>query len=316
MSRAVPDNRWTLPLITAVAPITWGTTYLVTEKFLPEDRPLFAALVRALPIGLLLVAWTRTLPRGAWWWKSAVLGALNIGMFFPLIFLSAYNLPGGIAATVQALLPFVIMAIAWPAIGERPTLARTLAAGIGLVGVALLVLRSPDGVTGVGLGAAVASVFCTASGAVLVKKWQPPVSGLTFVGWQLSWGGLMILPVALLVEGTPPHLTTTNVLGYVYVAVVASGLAYTCWFYGLARMPAAAVALIGLVNPVVATVLGVLFNSETFGPLQALGAALVLGGVVLGQVTFSRRPPGTEPATEATDPGTDDASAEVSPPSR
>lgn len=277
-------NRWTTPLVTAVAPITWGTTYLVTEKFLPEDRPLFAALVRALPVGLVLLAATRTLPRGEWWWKSCVLGVLNIGLFFPLIFLSAYNLPGGIAATVQAILPFVIMGVAFVVIGERPTWIRTAAAAVGVLGVALLVLRSPDGVTAVGLSAAVGSVLCAALGGVMVKKWQPPVGGLTFVSWQLVWGGLAILPVALVVEGAPPHVDATNLLGYLYIAVVGTGLAYLCWFHGLGRLPATVVALVGLVNPVVATVLGVAFNAETFGAVQALGAALVLGGVVLGQV--------------------------------
>ena len=69
----------------------------MTEEFLPPDRPMFAALMRALPAGLLLLAFTRTLPRGEWWWKSAVLGLCNIGLFFPLIFLSAYGLPGGLA---------------------------------------------------------------------------------------------------------------------------------------------------------------------------------------------------------------------------
>lgn len=309
-------QRLTLPLITVIAPITWGTTYLATDKFLPEDRPLFAALVRALPVGLLIVASTRTLPRGEWWWKSAVLGLLNVGIFFPLIFLSAYNLPGGIAATVQALLPFVIMAIAWPTIGERPTSTRAAAASLGLLGVGLLVVRSPDGITALGLGAAITSVFCSAFGWVLVKKWGSPVPGLTFVGWQLAWGGLAIAPVALLVEGAPPQVDVTNVLGYAWIALVATGLAYLCWFHGLARMPAASVALLGLVNPFVATVLGVAFNDETFGPIQAIGAALVLSGVVLGQVSFARRSP-DEPADPRLEgpprPSAEDSSPAVQP---
>ncbi len=99
------DNRLVTVAITAVAPLAWGTTYLVTEQFLPPDRPLFAALVRALPAGLLLLALVRTLPRGDWWWRAALLGACNFGLFFPLIFLAAYHLPGGLAATVQAASP-------------------------------------------------------------------------------------------------------------------------------------------------------------------------------------------------------------------
>ena len=105
-------SRFGIIFLTAVAPAAWGTTYIVTEKFLPPDRPLFAALVRALPIGLVLLAWRRQLPRGDWWWKAAVLGLFNIGMFFPLIFVSAYYLPGGLASTIQATSPLAVMAMA------------------------------------------------------------------------------------------------------------------------------------------------------------------------------------------------------------
>jgi len=69
-------------MVTAVAPIAWGTTYIVTENFLPPDRPLFAAAARALPAGLVLLAWRRQLPHGDWWWKAALLGLCNIGLFF------------------------------------------------------------------------------------------------------------------------------------------------------------------------------------------------------------------------------------------
>jgi hypothetical protein len=54
-------------------------------------------------------------------------------------------------------------------------------------------------------------------------------------------------------------------------------------------MPAGAVALVGLVNPVVGTLLGVAFAGEVFGWAQALGLVLVLGGVVAGQRLGGRR---------------------------
>ena len=113
----------------------------MTENFLPPDRPLFAAVARALPAGLVLLAWRRQLPHGDWWWKAALLGLCNIGLFFPLIFLAAYELPGGLAATVQAMSPLAVMAIALPALGERPGVRRVVAGLVGLLGVGLLVPR-------------------------------------------------------------------------------------------------------------------------------------------------------------------------------
>ena len=276
-------------LITAVAPVAWGSTYIVTENFLPPDRPLFAALVRALPVGLVLLALRRQLPPRGWRLKAVVLGLCNIGLFFPLIFLSAYHLPGGLAATLQATSPLAVMAIAWPLIGERPALIRVAAGLIGIVGVALLVLRSPGNVDPLGLVGAFGSVLVSAVGFVLIKRWQAPTDLLTLVSWQLVVGGLALLPVALIVEGAPPAIDGQAVAGFAWIAGAGTGLAYYCWFRGLSRMPAGATALVGLVNPVVGTVLGIAFAAEAFGWVQALGMALVLGGVLAGQ-RLTRRP--------------------------
>jgi probable blue pigment (indigoidine) exporter len=269
--------------ITAVAPVAWGTTYIVTESFLPPDRPLFAAAARALPAGLVLLALRRQLPSGDWWWKAALLGVCNIGLFFPLLFLAAYELPGGLASTVQALSPLAVMAIALPLIGERPGARRVLAGLVGVAGVGLLVLRAGSLISPVGLLAALGSVLVSALGFVLVKRWPAPTDMLTSVSWQLVAGGVVLVPVALLVEGAPPALSPANVGGLLWLTTMGTAVAYYCWFRGLVRMPAGAVALVGLVNPVVGTVLGVVFAGELFGWAQAVGMVLVLGGVVAGQ---------------------------------
>ena len=286
------DIRWRVALVTAVAPLAWGTTYVVTQELLPDDRPLFAALVRALPAGLVLLAVRRRLPVGDWWWRSLVLGVANIGLFFPLIFLAAYHLPGGLAATIQAASPLVVMGVAWAALSERPGVLRVGGAVVGLVGVGLLVLRSPDGVDAVGLLAAAGSVAISSVGFVLLKRWRPQEAGidlLTLVSWQLVVGGLVLVPLALLVEGAPPAVDVPAVAGFLWLGGVGTALAYVCWFHGLTRMPAGAVSLIGLLNPVVGTVLGVVVVGEVFGPLQALGLALVLGGVLAGQLSLPKR---------------------------
>jgi probable blue pigment (indigoidine) exporter len=286
---SMEDNHWSTPFVTAVAPIAWGSTYIVTEQFLPPDRPLFAATVRALPVGLVLLAYRHRLPRGDWWWKSIVLGLCNIGMFFPLIFLAAYHLPGGLAATLQASSPLAVMAIAWLVIGERAGVVRVAAAVVGLVGVTLLVLRNPGHVDALGLVGAFGSVLVSALGFVLIKRWKAPVDLLTLVSWQLVVGGLALLPVALIVEGAPPAIDAPAALGFLWIAGVGTGLAYVCWFRGLRLMSAGSVSIIGLVNPVIGTLLGVAFAHEVFGPVQAFGMVLVLGGVLVGQ-RFGQRP--------------------------
>jgi probable blue pigment (indigoidine) exporter len=273
--------------LTAFAPAAWGTTYLVTERLLPPDRPLLSATLRALPTGLVLLAATRRLPSGEWWWRAALLGLCNIGLFFPLLFLAAYRLPGGLASTLQATSPLAVMALAALVIGERAGRRRVVAAGVGLIGVTLLVLRSPGHLDPLGLTAAFGSVVVSALGFVLIKRWTPPVDMLTLVSWQLVVGGAALLPVAWVVEGPPPHMGTAAVSGYLWLMVAGTGVAYWCWFTGLRAMPAGAVALVGLVNPVVGTGLGVVVAGEAFGWTQALGVLLVLGGVIAGQTRAS-----------------------------
>jgi probable blue pigment (indigoidine) exporter len=126
-------------------------------------------------------------------------------------------------------------------------------------------------------------------GYILVKRWTPPVDLLTFTGWQLVAGGLVLLPVALVVEGAPPPLDLPAVGGFLYLGGVATVLANVLWFRGLRRLPAAAVSLVGLLNPVAGTLVGVALAGEAFGATQALGMLLVLVGVVAGQPAVTAR---------------------------
>ena len=73
-------------LLTALAPMSWGTTYVVATELLPPNHPLLVAALRSLPIGIVLTAWLRQLPKGIWWWRILLLGSLNIGIFQALLF--------------------------------------------------------------------------------------------------------------------------------------------------------------------------------------------------------------------------------------
>lgn len=278
--------------VTAIAPVAWGSNYYVAATYLPPDRPLFGALVRALPFGLVLLLVRRRLPQGVWWWRTVLLGVINIGVFFVLIFVAAYRLPGGLAATLTATTPFVVAVLAWSLVRERPTPGALLGALLGVAGVALLVLRSGFAVDPIGVAASLGAVVLFSLGTVLTKRWKPPVDLLTFTSWQLVGGGLAILPVALLVEGAPPAVDLPAVAGYLHIGVLGTVVAYAAWFHGIARLPATAVALVGLLNPVSGTVIGVALAGEPFGPVQVAGTALVLAGIAAGQV---RRAPRSAP---------------------
>ena len=273
-------------LVTAVTPVAWGTTYAVTTEFLPAERPFLGGALRALPAGLLLLAMTRRLPRGGWWWRSAVLGTLNIGFFFWMLFVSAYRLPGGMAAVLGAAQPLVVAGLTVLVLRERVPLRTVLCAVVGAGGVALAVLTATVGLDGVGVAAGVAGTTSMAFGLVLTKRWgQSGVSALTMTGWQLTAGGVLLAPLAVALEGPPPALTAVNVAGYLYLSFVGTALAYTIWFWGLNRLPAVQVSLLTLLSPLVATVLGWVALGQTLSAPQVFGMLVAFGAVVVGAAT-------------------------------
>ncbi|MFI9594687.1 EamA family transporter [Nonomuraea sp. NPDC052265] len=290
------SNRTGTVLLTALTPAIWGTTYLITTELLPPGRPLLAALIRALPAGLILIAITRRLPEGSWWWRALVLGALNIGLFFALLFVGAYRLPGGVAATVGAIQPLLVAMLSAGLLGERVTWRVALAAAAGVAGVSLLVLRADARLDLLGVAAALGGAVVMAVGVVLSKRWRSPAPLLATTGWQLAAGGLLLAPVTFLVEGPPPaHLTGANLAGYAYLAIIGSALAYTLWFRGIRELSATKVTFLGLLSPVVATALGWLVLGQRLTLAQVIGAVVVLAALVVAQIQPVRHRAAPEP---------------------
>ncbi|WP_299488340.1 EamA family transporter [Acaryochloris sp. IP29b_bin.137] len=276
-------------VLTAIAPITWGTTYVVATEFLPPNHPLLVASLRALPIGVLLTIGLRKLPQGIWWGRILILGLLNIGLFQALLFVAAYRLPGGVAATAGAIQPLLVALLSWLVLSDKPSQLSFVAAISGCIGVGLLVLGPSARLDGIGILAALASAAAMGLGTVLVKRWRPPVPLMVFTAWQLTAGGLMLLPIALLAEGPLTQLSRTNLWAFIYLGVIGTGLAYALWFRGISKLNATAVSYLTLMSPLVATLIGYVFLQETLTLIQLLGVAIVLGSVLLGQKKPSTR---------------------------
>lgn len=277
-------------LITAIAPVAWGSVYLVTAAFLPAGHPVWGAALRAAPAALLLVLLVRRLPRGVWWWRSAVLGLLNVAGFFILIYIAGKSLPSSVAATVMSTSAATMMLLAWMLRGQRPALLAVVGALVGVVGVAIMVGIRPHALDLWGIAASLGAMLSSSVGFVLVGRWGAEVEPVPLASWQLVWGSIVLVPLAVVLEGPPPALDLGAVLGFAYLSIIATGLAYYAWFTGLKRLPTGTVGLIGLLNPVTGVVLGVAFAGDVFGVAQGIGMVLVLGGMVLGIRAGRRRP--------------------------
>lgn len=278
-----------LTLLTALAPVFWGTTYIVTTELLPAHRPFIAAVIRVLPAGLMLILLSGQIPKRRDMLKIVILSLLNIGCFQTLLFVAAYLLPGGIAAVVSSLQPLIMMLLIWSLEHVKPhksTLALALASVAGMV----MMLVKPDAQWNTaGLIAALAGAVSMSFGTYLSSRWKLSLSTQAFTGWQLFIGGAVLLPVAFYYESFPADMTLKNYVGYAYLAFFGTLVAYYLWFQGLKRLSPVAVSVLGLLSPVTAVTAGWVFLRQSLNPVQFMGFVSVLVCIALMQWNINRK---------------------------
>jgi probable blue pigment (indigoidine) exporter len=293
-------SRTTDILLTALAPAVWGSTYLVTTEALPAGYPITLAALRALPAGLLLLVFTRCLPPRIWLGRIFLLGAFNFSLFWVLLFVAAYRLPGGVAATLGSLQAMMVIVMARGWLGTPIRAGAVAAAVVGVIGVAMLLISPDAALDPVGVAAGLGGAASMAAGTVLSRKWQPPVSALSFTAWQLTAGGLILLPFALILEPALPPLSVTNLAGLVWLGLIGAAATYALWFRGIARIEPGTVSMLGMMSPLTAVLLGWVVLGQSLSPVQAGGAAIVIVAVWAGQRANRPSPEGiTRPAGKA-----------------
>jgi probable blue pigment (indigoidine) exporter len=213
----------------------------------------------------------------------ALLGAFNFALFWVLLFVAAYRLPGGVAATLGALQAVMVILMARGWLGTPIRTGAIVAALTGVAGVALLVIGPQAALDPLGIVAGLGGAASMAAGTVLSRKWHPPVSALSFTAWQLTAGGLILLPLAVVLEPPLPPLTGTNLAGLIWLGLIGAAATYALWFRGVARLAPSAVSMLGMMSPVTAVVLGWVWLDQSLTPLQSLGAIVVLASVWAGQ---------------------------------
>ena len=280
-------------LLTVLAPISWGTTYVTITELAPAGRPLLVAALRVLPAALVLLLvgtlWQPWRPHGSDWWRTAALSVCNFTAFFPLLIVAVYRLPGGVAAAAGGLQPLLVAGLSVPLGNRRPTAGELAVGAIAAVGVAMVVVRPGADVDPLGVAAAVGANVWFAAGVVLTKRWPSPSRRLAATGWQLLFGGALLVPLAAAIEGAPPGLTATNVAGLGYLTLVATALAFVVWFSGIERLPAPAPPLLGLAAPVTGAVLGWLLLGQSLSPAQLVGFAVTLATIAYAARSAAER---------------------------
>ena len=176
-----PSTRWAY--VAAICPVIFGTTYLLTTQFLPPGRPLLSALMRSLPTGVVLVLATRAWPPRGWWGRFILLSVMYCSAFFPLLFIAAYLLPGGVASVINSITPLIVVVLSVPLLHTKIRTIDIVAGGLGILGVGLLVLRSTAQLDGWGILAMTTCVIMMGFSTVLTNRAVNPFLKVPMVGF-------------------------------------------------------------------------------------------------------------------------------------
>lgn len=276
-------------LVAMLPPMLWGSTYLVTTELLPPDKPLMAAVLRILPIGIIVTLITRYRPTREQWPKLFVVSLLVMSLLHWPLFVSAYRLPGGLAALLVASQPLLVVVIGFVLFRTRITLRVGVGIAIGIAGVVMvLIVPSELEWDTIGIIAAFTAAACMSMGTLLTKRWQMDIPVLAFTGWQLLIGGAILLPFALIFELPLSGLEASHIGGYLYLALIGTLFPYFLWLSALRYLEPVIISTLILLSPLSAMVLGYVVLDQALTNFQLFGAATVLTGILITNVSLSK----------------------------
>jgi drug/metabolite transporter (DMT)-like permease len=274
----------------AITSVGWGFNWPVTKFLLGELPPLtlrgLTGVIGASLLAALALARGQSLKVEKHLWPRLMLAALlNVTGWMVLMGLALLWLPASEAALIAYTMPVWASMLAWPVLGERPTLLRTIALVMAFAGLAAIM--GGDGFSASaaklpGIIMALVGAIGFALGTVLAKRYPVPLPPIPAAAWQIGLGCFPVAVVGLLIETT--HLDGITTLGWwlvVYSTLIQFCIAYVCWFAALARLPASVAAIGTMAVPVIGVVASAIALHEPLGVTQIVALLFTLGGVVL-----------------------------------
>ncbi|WPC75343.1 DMT family transporter [Vibrio porteresiae] len=273
-------------LLAMIPAFFWGTTYAVTQFTLPDWPPLLLGILRALPAGLLLWLVKPSFPAAKDWRPLLIVGTINIGAFFCLIFLMAHTLPSAISGVGMISVPVFAMLFQWVVFKQRPSVIRAIC-GFGLIVLAWQLFDpSHLSLSPLGMIAMLGAILCMIAGSTYTQKLGQKVHWWTTLTWQLILGGLVLIPVTVIHALNAPeiyvaaltHIDWNHIAGLIWICVLNTALAYGLYVWLLQRMSVVDFTFGGIANPVAGISCGFLLLGETFTTYQYL---LMVGMIIM-----------------------------------
>ncbi len=262
----------------------WGSVFLANRFCLESFPPFMLNAVRFLLAGASLYVFLRLKGderlslRG--WIDSFIVGALLFLGGAGLLCVGQQWVASGLSAMLLASTPLwtVLFTGVWE---KMPPPLEWVGLGTGIIGVALLNLDK--GISGNPMGASVilAASVIWSLGSVLNNRFKSlgkPIASAT----EMIAGGILLLVVSTLTgERISWPLTAKASMGLFHLVVFSSIIGFTLYRYLLRTVSPALATSYTLSNPIIATVLGVLFAGESVSFISVSAMAVILSGIVL-----------------------------------
>ena len=213
--------------------------------------------------------------------------AAGLGLFFAMtaVYWSSQFIPSGWISVLFGLAPIVtgVMATLW--LPEKAlSVSRITGMLLGLAGLAIMLLDSQALGPGAAYGIAgmLFSVTAYSASAVAIKRIAADVPALaTTIGGLVVTVPLLIAVYVISGEPLPAMVPTRTLLAIVYLGVIGSVLGFAMYYYVLKHVDTTRVALITVITPVIALLLGHLLNGEALQTEALVGTAAILSGLLL-----------------------------------
>jgi drug/metabolite transporter (DMT)-like permease len=251
----------------------------------------------------LVVLWQRRIPDRRDWPRLWFLGVLGIVINQTLFLLGLrYSVPLH-SALLYAFTPILVLIGAVVHLGERLSWSKGLGVLLAFLGVLLVLLaqglhlsRGPlrgDLIT-------LVAVFAWSAYTVAGKSLLTRYDAITATAWIFLCGAIVMLPVGFLaLRGFDPAAPgTRGWLDIGFLSLITSGVAFTLWYVALAHLQASQVAVFSNLQAPLTALLAWLVLDQTPDRAVIAGGVLVLGGVIL--VQLSQRPNQAQARPEAT----------------
>jgi drug/metabolite transporter (DMT)-like permease len=288
--------------------VLWGANYLgISETVRHGLPPVTSGGFRYLFVGVVVLAVLalRKRPIGldrASLPSTILCGTLVLGVF-GLVGVAEKHVSSGLTAVLLASVPLVVVALRMGADRERLSVTMIASVFAGFAGVAIVMISRGGGTSGSapGLALELAAAVGLGTGTYLIPKLPMPADAMVSAGWQLVWGGLVLIIIGSgLGEWShfqPSSVTVNAWLALVYLITFGTFVTFLSFVWLLRRVPVTQVAAGQYVQPIVAVLLGWALAGERLGALSLVGAALIVISVAF-IITRDRGP-----AVEVGSPG-------------